>query len=86
MAFKRSAVRSRLSPPKTRESEERALKSDDFKALSFPKARNSGDLQKAPVCLIFDDDTDDLTYAYAPDPTKAPEYEMQPVYAGKSVC
>lgn len=26
------------------------------------------------VACIFDDDTDDLTYAYAPDPTEAPEY------------
>lgn len=26
------------------------------------------------VTCIFDDDTDDLTYAYAQDPTKAPEY------------
>lgn len=26
------------------------------------------------VTCIFDDDTDDLTYAYAPDPTNVPEY------------
>jgi hypothetical protein len=54
MAFKRSAVRSRLSPPKTRESEEKTLKSYDFKVFSFPKVENSGDLQKPPVRLIFD--------------------------------
>ena len=54
MAFKRSAVRSRLSPPKARESEEKTLKSYDFKVFSFPKVRNSEDLQKAPVRLIFD--------------------------------
>ena len=54
MAFKRSAVRSRLSPPKTRKSEEKALKSSDFKAFSFPKVEKSQYLQKAPVRLVFD--------------------------------
>ena len=54
MAFKRSAVRSRLSPPKSRESEGKTLKSYDFKVFSFPKVRNSWNLQKAPVRLFFD--------------------------------
>jgi len=30
------------------------LKSYDFKVFYFPKVENSGDLQKAPVRLIFD--------------------------------
>jgi hypothetical protein len=30
------------------------LKSSDFKVFSFPKVRNSWNLQKAPVRLIFD--------------------------------
>jgi len=30
------------------------LKSSDFKVFSFSKVENSGDLQKAPVRLIFD--------------------------------
>ena len=32
----------------------KTLKSSDFKVFSFPKVENSGDLQKAPVRLIFD--------------------------------
>jgi len=54
MSVNRSAVRFRLSPPKARESEEKTLKSYDFKVFSFPKVRNSWNLQKAPVRLIFD--------------------------------
>ena len=54
MAFKRSAVRSRLSPPKARKSEEKTLKSSDFKVFSFSKVEKSQYLQKAPVRLIFD--------------------------------
>ena len=30
------------------------MKSSDFKVFSFPKVEYSGDLQKAPVRLIFD--------------------------------
>lgn len=30
------------------------MKSSDFKAFSFPEVGNSGDLQEAPVRLIFD--------------------------------
>ena len=30
------------------------MKSSDFKVFSFSKVENSGDLQKAPVRLIFD--------------------------------
>ena len=53
MAFKRSAVRSRLSPPKARKSE-KTLKSSDFKVFSFSKVEKSQYLQKAPVRLFFD--------------------------------
>lgn len=35
------------------------------------------------VTCIFDDDADDLTYAYAPNPTKVPEYSLQPVQKNK---
>ena len=46
--------RSRLSPPKAQKSEEKTLKSSDFKVFSFSKVEKSQYLQKAPVRLIFD--------------------------------
>ena len=49
MAFKRSAVRSRLSPPKTRQSAEITLKLKDFKVFSYPKAEKSQYLLFASV-------------------------------------
>ena len=54
MAFKRSAVRSRLSPPQSSEEARKTLKSIDFKGFSFPKVGKSQYSLFAPVRLIFD--------------------------------
>ena len=54
MAFKRSAVRSRLSPPKVHWVKGKNLKSKDFKVFSYPKVEKSRYSLFAPVRLIFD--------------------------------
>jgi len=40
------------------------LKSDDFKVFSFPKVRNSGNLQKALVRLIFGGNSENQEVRY----------------------
>ena len=54
MAFKRSAVRSRLSPPKVHWVKGKTLKSKDFKVFYYPKVVNTQYLLFVPVRLIFD--------------------------------